>query len=189
MYKRQVYCRENEKFLSPAGGSRLHFEPEAVHILMDYNWPGNVRELENAIERAVVLATSEEVPASVLPEQVLQSTGVRTTAPGPDGKLPAGASLFEIVADFERRIIIEALEPVSYTHLDVYKRQIQASFNCTACTRAMAAARCPKGSSTSVSSKPSRPVPICSSNGPNMHSMWSRADCRPASGPRSRVST
>jgi DNA-binding NtrC family response regulator len=113
-----VYCRENEKFLSPAGGSRLHFEPEAVHILMDYNWPGNVRELENAIERAVVLATSEEVPASVLPEQVLQSTGVRTTAPGPDGKLPAGASLFEIVADFERRIIIEALEQCGYSQTE-----------------------------------------------------------------------
>ena len=113
-----VYCRENEKFLSPTGGSRLHFEPEAVHILMDYNWPGNVRELENAIERAVVLATSEEVPASVLPEQVLQSTGVRTTAPGPDGKLPAGASLFEIVADFERRIIIEALEQCGYSQTE-----------------------------------------------------------------------
>ena len=113
-----VYCRENEKYLSPAGASRLHFEPEAVHILMDYNWPGNVRELENAMERAVVLATSEEVPASVLPEQVLQSTGVRTTAPGPDGKLPAGASLFEIVADFERRIIIEALEQCGYSQTE-----------------------------------------------------------------------
>ena len=113
----EVYCRENEKYLSPAGASRLHFEPEAVHILMDYNWPGNVRELENAIERAVVLATSEEVPASVLPEQVLQSTGVGT-APGPDGKLPAGASLFEIVADFERRIIIEALEQCGYSQTE-----------------------------------------------------------------------
>jgi DNA-binding NtrC family response regulator len=66
----------------------------------------------------VVLATSEEVPASVLPEQVLQSTGVRTTAPGPDGKLPAGASLFEIVADFERRIIIEALEQCGYSQTE-----------------------------------------------------------------------
>ena len=112
-----VYCRENEKFVSPTGGSSLHFEPEAVHILMDYTWPGNVRELENAIERAVVLATSEEVPASVLPEHVLHSTGVRTVR-DPDGKLPASASLFETVADFERRIIIEALEACGYSQTE-----------------------------------------------------------------------
>jgi DNA-binding NtrC family response regulator len=112
-----VYCRENEKYLAPDGRSQLHFEPEATHILMDYTWPGNVRELENAIERAVVLATSEEVPASVLPEQVLHSTGVRT-APGPDGKLPAGASLFETVADYERKIIIEALEECGYSQTE-----------------------------------------------------------------------
>ena len=28
-----------------------------MQLLMDYNWPGNVRELENAVERAVVLAS------------------------------------------------------------------------------------------------------------------------------------
>jgi len=34
----------------------------------------------------------------------------------------------------------------------------------------------PEGEFDLSFSKPSRPVPICSSNGPNMHSMWSRAD-------------
>ena len=57
------------------------------------------------------------MPASVLPEQVLHSTGVRT-APGPDGKLPAGASLFETVADYERKIIIEALEECGYSQTE-----------------------------------------------------------------------
>jgi DNA-binding NtrC family response regulator len=34
--------------------------------LQRYDWPGNVRELENAIERAVVLATSPTLtPASI----------------------------------------------------------------------------------------------------------------------------
>ena len=37
--------------------SLLRFEPDAMQLLMDYNWPGNVRELENAVERAVVLAS------------------------------------------------------------------------------------------------------------------------------------
>jgi len=116
-----VYCRENEKFLSPQGHSLLAFEPEAMHILMDYNWPGNVRELENAIERAVVLATSEQVPVSVLPEQVLHSTGVRIPREGGD-MLPPDASLFEVVADFEAKRIVEALEAVSYSQTDAAAR-------------------------------------------------------------------
>lgn len=112
----QIYCRENNKFLDPEGRSVLRFEPEAMHLLMDYNWPGNVRELENAVERAVVLATSEVVPVSVLPEQLLQSTGVRT--PQAPGGLPPDASLFEKVADFEARTIIEALEETNYSQTD-----------------------------------------------------------------------
>jgi DNA-binding NtrC family response regulator len=80
---------------------------------MDYNWPGNVRELENAIERAVVLATTSTVPVSVLPEQVLHSTGVRT------GGAPAtGASLFEVVADFESARITEALEANNWSQTE-----------------------------------------------------------------------
>jgi DNA-binding NtrC family response regulator len=112
----QVYCRENNKFLDAEGRSTLRFEPEAMHLLMDYHWPGNVRELENAVERAVVLATSEVVPVSVLPEQLLQSTGVRTAERA--GALPPDASLFEKVADFEARTIIEALEETNYSQTE-----------------------------------------------------------------------
>jgi DNA-binding NtrC family response regulator len=112
-----AYCRENGKFLAPGGRSLLRFEPDAKHVLMDYNWPGNVRELENAVERAVVLATTEEVPVSVLPEHLLHSTGVRV-ARGPGEALPADASLFEIVAEFERRTILEALDRSGWSQTD-----------------------------------------------------------------------
>ncbi len=44
--------------------------PEALELLMAYNWPGNVRELENAIERAVVLTTDNEIGAKELPTAV-----------------------------------------------------------------------------------------------------------------------
>ena len=111
------YCRENEKFLDPQGRHQLTFEPDALQILMDYNWPGNVRELENAVERAVVLASSEIVPASVLPEQILHSTGVRLRPAGEEF-LPSDASLFEVVADFERKRIIEALEACNYSQTE-----------------------------------------------------------------------
>jgi len=117
----QSYCRENDKFLDSHGRATLSFEPEAVHLLMDYNWPGNVRELENAVERAVVLATSETVPVSVLPEQLLHSTGVRLPREGGDA-LPADASLFEIVADFEARRITEMLEAVNFSQTDAAAR-------------------------------------------------------------------
>ena len=103
------YCRENEKFLNEHGRSRLRFEPEALQILMDHAWPGNVRELENVVERAVVLASHTSVPADVLPEHLLESRGLRIRR-DESGHLTPDASLFEIVADFERRKIIEQLE-------------------------------------------------------------------------------
>lgn len=37
---------------------------------MAYHWPGNVRELENAIERAVVLATPPEIASKDLPNSI-----------------------------------------------------------------------------------------------------------------------
>jgi DNA-binding NtrC family response regulator len=103
------YCRENEKFLDEAGKSRLRFEPDAMQILMDHIWPGNVRELENVVERAVVLASQPSVPVDVLPEPLLEARGLRIRRDA-SGKLAPDASLPEIVADFERRTIIEKLE-------------------------------------------------------------------------------
>jgi DNA-binding NtrC family response regulator len=103
------YCRENDKLLDDSGRSRLTFEPDAMQILMDHGWPGNVRELENVVERAVVLASQPPVPVDVLPEHLLESKGLRIRR-DESGHLPADASLFEIVADYERRKIIEQLE-------------------------------------------------------------------------------
>jgi len=103
------YCRENEKFLDDQGRTRLRFEPDAMQILMDHPWPGNVRELENVVERAVVLAAQPSVPAEVLPEHLLESRGMRIRR-DESGRLAADASLFEIVADFERKTILEKLE-------------------------------------------------------------------------------
>jgi DNA-binding NtrC family response regulator len=111
------YCRENEKFVDSEQKSTLRFEPDAIQLLMDYNWPGNVRELENAVERAVVLASEPIVPVSVLPDSILQAGGVRIRR-DESGYLPADASLFEVVADYERRKILEALESVNWSQTD-----------------------------------------------------------------------
>jgi transcriptional regulator with PAS, ATPase and Fis domain len=117
----QKYCRENEKFLDAAGKLQLRFEPDAMQILMDHNWPGNVRELENVMERAVVLATGTTIPVSVLPDHLLQAAGIRTRRPAGEA-LPADASLFEMVNEFERRKIIEALEGAGYSQTEAAER-------------------------------------------------------------------
>ncbi|MFM1895393.1 MAG: hypothetical protein RLZZ385_467 [Pseudomonadota bacterium] len=44
----------------------LEFSDAAIETIANYQWPGNVRELENAIERAVVLAESNQISAELL---------------------------------------------------------------------------------------------------------------------------
>ncbi|MDX2269218.1 MAG: sigma-54 dependent transcriptional regulator [Bryobacter sp.] len=112
-----MYSRENGKLIGATGRSQLRFDAEAMQILMDHNWPGNVRELENVVERAVVLASEETVNASHLPEHLLQAGGLRIRKDENEA-LPADASLYEIVADFERRIILEHLERAAWSQTE-----------------------------------------------------------------------
>ena len=48
----------------------VHIQKEALESLQDYDWPGNVRELQNYIERAVVMAESDELTTDLLPDVV-----------------------------------------------------------------------------------------------------------------------
>ena len=43
-----------------------HFSPKAIQAITTYTWPGNVRELENAVERALILSSSEEIDNELL---------------------------------------------------------------------------------------------------------------------------
>ena len=45
---------------------------EALSCMINYDWPGNVRELENAIERALVLGSSDMILPEDLPESLLE---------------------------------------------------------------------------------------------------------------------
>jgi DNA-binding NtrC family response regulator len=108
------YCQEDEKWLDSSGRSLLHFEPEAMQILMDHNWPGNVRELENVVQRAVVLASKSVVAADALPEDLLRAGGVRIRR-DEGGNLPPDASLFDMVNEYERRVIVDRLEACNWS--------------------------------------------------------------------------
>jgi len=48
-----------------------HVERAAMEAFQAYDWPGNVRELQNYVERAIVLATGDELTCELLPEAVL----------------------------------------------------------------------------------------------------------------------
>jgi DNA-binding NtrC family response regulator len=111
------YCRENGKFLDSQNRSTLRFDDEAMQILREHAWPGNVRELENVVERAVVLASGQTVPVSVLPDALLAANGIRLNR-GEGAPLAENASLFEIVNDYERRVIQERLEKCNWSQTE-----------------------------------------------------------------------
>lgn len=59
-------ARSNEKL----GTSVEGVQQRALKLLLQYPWPGNVRELENMIERACVLAESENLSVRDFPDKL-----------------------------------------------------------------------------------------------------------------------
>jgi DNA-binding NtrC family response regulator len=62
---------------------------DALDALMNYSWPGNVRELENALERAVILTSRDEIAPTALPERVTE----RVSEPLVADRAPANPTL------------------------------------------------------------------------------------------------
>ncbi len=58
------------KYSEQEGKKIDSISPDALELLMSYSWPGNVRELENAIERAVVLASTDQIHVKDIPAAV-----------------------------------------------------------------------------------------------------------------------
>ncbi len=106
-----------EKFSRENGKSVTHISPEALRPLMDYGWPGNVRELENVIERAVVLSNGPAIGIELIPDHIVGR--------GSEGKMfehRPDASLFEIVEDCERRLIVNMLEKCNWNQTEAADR-------------------------------------------------------------------
>ena len=75
---------------------------------MDYHWPGNVRELENVVERAVVLSTGDTLDVDLLPIVGPRNPPPRRCPPPPSP--PTGCRFKEAVSDYERQLIVKALQ-------------------------------------------------------------------------------
>jgi two-component system response regulator PilR (NtrC family) len=97
------------KFTAEHGRPLSGIDPEAMAALMSHSFPGNVRELENLIERAVTLAPGDRISADTLPTLSPMSTASAHASP-PPGLPSEGLDLEKVVEDFERGIIIKALE-------------------------------------------------------------------------------
>jgi len=83
-----------------------------VKLLMQSDWPGNVRELENVMERAVVLAPdSGKLTPDLFPREILHSTSVSIKRLD---MLENGTSLKDSVREYERNLIVNALEKADW---------------------------------------------------------------------------
>ena len=86
---------------------------EARAYLTNYDWPGNVRELENAMERAVVLGSTELVMPEDLPENVLEADVPEEAAAG---------GFHEMVRESKRQIVIKTIEQANGNYSEAAKR-------------------------------------------------------------------
>ncbi|HEX6719361.1 MAG TPA: sigma 54-interacting transcriptional regulator [Pyrinomonadaceae bacterium] len=85
---------------------------EAQKRLLSYDWPGNVRELENAIERAVVLGSTDLILLEDLPEAILE-TETRT--------MPSPTKYHEAVAATKKQIILQTMDQTKGNFTDAAK--------------------------------------------------------------------
>ncbi len=97
-----------EKFKKQNKQSIEGFSPEAMDALIEYNWPGNVRELENVIKRTIVLCENPIVGFDELPEHIQQNS--MSIQQNEEAVLEEGLSLDKAVKDYEKKLILDALE-------------------------------------------------------------------------------
>ena len=82
---------------------------EAMAALVSYEWPGNVRELENAVERALVMGSSDSVLLDDLPESLLEQSQPQDVT---EGKYHAH------VKELKKKMILDAIEQTSGNYVE-----------------------------------------------------------------------
>ncbi|MGH9820771.1 MAG: sigma-54 interaction domain-containing protein, partial [Pyrinomonadaceae bacterium] len=91
---------------------------EALRALVNYEWPGNVRELENAIERAVIVASGRQIELDDLPETIskkafeafAQARQERVKAAGEGRSIGIEIELPAAMEEIEKRVIEATLD-------------------------------------------------------------------------------
>jgi DNA-binding NtrC family response regulator len=92
-----------EKYTRLTGKQVQGIAPAALDRILACQWPGNVRELENAIERAVVLATGD----------LIAEADIAAPAPTMEPqKTPIPFRVGQSLADLEREAVLRTLQAV-----------------------------------------------------------------------------
>jgi transcriptional regulator with GAF, ATPase, and Fis domain len=102
-----------ERYKEKTGRFVSGISKDAKDALLNYDWPGNVRELENAIERAIIIASGRQIELDDLPDAVQRSAGFM---PGPvrrgrrsigpqGGKMLIDLELPAAIGDIEKQVI------------------------------------------------------------------------------------
>lgn len=92
-----------------------NLSPEVLSLLENYHYPGNVRELENIIERAVVIAATDELTVDCLRPEVRDPESARaliqqTEGASGDIDIARGVNFYDEVKKFEIDLIRRALD-------------------------------------------------------------------------------
>jgi two-component system response regulator AtoC len=92
-----------EKYNNRYNGTFTSIDESAARMLRAYSWPGNIREMEHLFQRITTLEEGPTVLATHLPIDFYtpESTG--------RGEY-TGGGLAEIVGDFEKKLIVQALQ-------------------------------------------------------------------------------
>ncbi|HKV80965.1 MAG TPA: sigma 54-interacting transcriptional regulator, partial [Candidatus Sulfotelmatobacter sp.] len=97
--KHAMHCRVKAKPISR----------EAMAALVHYEWPGNVRELENAIERSLVMGSSDMVLLEDLPESLLEQNAPEDIT---EGKYHGS------VKELKKQLILDAVEQTGGNYVE-----------------------------------------------------------------------
>jgi DNA-binding NtrC family response regulator len=79
---------------------------------MNYDWPGNIRELENAVERALVLGSTNTILPDDLPEAIVETSS---------SAFPLKAHYHAAITDFKKQLVREAFLEAKGNYLEAAK--------------------------------------------------------------------
>jgi transcriptional regulator with PAS, ATPase and Fis domain len=73
---------------------------DTYRLLRRYSWPGNVRELKNVLQRAVLIAKSEEITPALLPERIREAGESSPDETRPESPFQVGMRLHTVEQEF-----------------------------------------------------------------------------------------